>query len=57
MGSQNPRRKRRRRPTFTPRFGGSSLAYEIGLIRLTNDMLRGLELERRSRKGGEKERG
>ena len=29
------RRKRRRRPTLTPRFGDSTIALEIGLIRLT----------------------
>jgi len=29
------RRRRRRRPTFTPRFGPSSVALELGLLRLT----------------------
>ena len=28
------RRKRRRRPTFTTRFGPNSLALEIGIVRL-----------------------
>ena len=28
------RRKRKRTPTITPRFGGSSIALELGLIRL-----------------------
>lgn len=41
------RRKRRRRPTMTPRFGSSSVALEIGLVRLTLDMQRELELERK----------
>lgn len=36
-------RKRRRRPTMTPRFGSSSIALEIGLLRMTLDMARELE--------------
>ncbi len=41
------RRKRRRKPTMTPRFGSSSIALEIGLIRLTLDMQRELEKKER----------
>ena len=37
------RRKRRRRPTMTPRFGSSTVALEIGLVRMTLDMARELE--------------
>lgn len=37
------RRKRRRRPTMTPRFGTSTIALEIGLVRMTLDMQRELE--------------
>ena len=43
MEQTNQRRKRRRRPTLTPRFGSSTVALEIGLIRLTLDMVRELE--------------
>ena len=43
MQQINPRRKRKRRPTFTPRFGSSSIALEIGLLRMTLDMARELE--------------
>ena len=34
------RRKRRRRPTFTPRFGPASVAFEIGLLRMSLDLHR-----------------
>lgn len=34
MQQNNSRRKRRRRPTFSARFGPSSLALEIGVIRV-----------------------
>ncbi len=37
------RRKRKRRPTVTPRFGASTVALEIGLVRLA------LEAEREFR--------
>lgn len=37
------RRRRRRRPTLTPRFGASTVALEIGLLRMTLDMQRELE--------------
>lgn len=40
MPIDNSRRKRRRRPTMTPRFGQNSLALEIGLLRLTLDLQR-----------------
>lgn len=36
-------RKRRRRPTLTPRFGSTSIALEIGLLRMTLDMAREME--------------
>ena len=34
-GNNKNRRKRKRRPTLTPRFGPASVALEIGLIRLS----------------------
>ena len=34
MHEKPERRKRRRRPTLTPRFNDSSIAYEIGLLRM-----------------------
>lgn len=34
MESTQGRRKRRRKPTLTPRFNSSKIALEIGLIRL-----------------------
>ena len=43
METRSSCRRRRRRPTVTPRFGSSSLALEIGLLRLTLDMQRELE--------------
>lgn len=43
MNPANSRRKRKRRPTFTPRFGSSTIAFEIGLLRMTLDMTRDLE--------------
>ena len=44
------RRKRRRKPTMTPRFGSSSVALEIGLLRLTIDMQKDLEQKERPKK-------
>lgn len=32
------RRRRKRRPTLTPRFGSSSVALEIGLIRMAVEL-------------------
>jgi hypothetical protein len=46
MKNSVPRRKRRRKPTLTPRFGSSSIALEIGLIRLTIEAQR--EFEKKS---------
>ena len=46
------RRKRRRRPTMTPRFGSSTIALEIGLVRMTLDMQRDIE-KKESRKENE----
>ena len=37
MQEVKPRRKRRRRPTITPRFGPQSIALELGLIRMALD--------------------
>jgi hypothetical protein len=34
MNVNKTRRKRKRRPTLTPRFGPASPALEIGLIRM-----------------------
>lgn len=39
----NARRKRRRKPTLTPRFGSSTIALEIGLIRLALEAQREFE--------------
>ena len=39
----NARRKRRRKPTVTPRFGSSSIALEIGLLRMALDAQREFE--------------
>ena len=44
------RRKRRRRPTLTPRFGTSTVALEIGLLRMTLDMQREFEKQERAEK-------
>ena len=41
------RRKKRRRPTLTPRFGPSSVALEIGLIRQTLDVTRDSDMKSR----------
>ena len=43
MQDNHTRRKRRRKPTMTPRFGPTSIAFEIGLLRLTLGMERELE--------------
>ena len=48
MRKINSCRKRKRRPTLTPRFGGSTIALEIGLIRQSMEIQR--ELERQERK-------
>lgn len=42
------RRKRRRKPTLTPRFGDNSIAFEIGLIRMSLESQK--ELEKESKK-------
>ena len=52
MQSVNIRRKRRRRPTITPRFGAGSIALELGLLRLTLESQR--ELEKREDKEKDK---
>ena len=46
------RRKRRRKPTLSGRFGSSTIALEIGLIRMTMDMQR--ELERKEQEKDQK---
>ena len=43
MSPNTPRRKRKRKPTLGGRFSNSSLALEIGLIRMTIDLQRELE--------------
>jgi len=43
-------RKRRRRPTMTPRFNSNSIALEIGLLRMTLDMAREIEKNERDKK-------
>ncbi len=52
MQNYNNRRKRRRRPTFTPRFGPQSMALEIGLLRLSLDVYR--EFEKKEEKNEQK---
>ena len=51
--SNNTRRKRKRKPTLTPRFGSSTVALEIGLIRMSIDAIRE-ETQREQRKTGTK---
>lgn len=41
------RRKRKRKPTITPRFGDNTLTLEIGLIRLAQESLKELEKEKK----------
>lgn len=48
-------RKRRRRPTMTPRFNSNSIALEIGLLRMTLDMARDIEKKEESKKQDGKE--
>ena len=43
MAVNDNRRKRRRKPTMTPRFGPTSIAFEIGLLRMTMGMQREME--------------
>lgn len=50
MNQQNNRRKRRRKPTLSGRFGSSTLALEIGLIRMTMDMQKELERKQEQQK-------
>jgi len=52
MQINTTRRRRRRRPTLTPRFGSSSVAFEIGLLRLALESQR--ELEKKEDKEGPK---
>jgi len=46
------RRKRKRRPTITPRFGNSSIALELGLLRMALDAYR--EAEKKDEKDTQK---
>ena len=46
----NSCRKRRRKPTMTPRFGSSSIALEIGLLRMTLDVMREFDKEENKKK-------
>lgn len=43
MHTAQARRKRRRKPTMNGRFGPSSVALEIGLLRMTIDTQRELD--------------
>ena len=52
MQQLNNRRKRSRRPTFTPRFGPESIALEIGLLRMTLEVQRELEKQEEKKKRG-----
>lgn len=45
--NQPIRRPRKRKPTLTPRFNSSSIAYEIGLIRISMEMVKDIEKEER----------
>ena len=49
MHSQVSRRKRRRKPTMTPRFGENSVAFEIGLIRLSMEVQREMEQKEKAK--------
>lgn len=49
MQKNHNRRKRRRKPTLTPRFGSSSLALEIGLVRMALEAQREFEKKQRDR--------
>ncbi len=49
MSQTNNRRKRRRKATLTPRFGSSSVALEIGLIRMAIEEQRQMEKRLRDR--------
>ncbi len=40
MQQLNNRRKRKRRPTLSPRFGPASQALELGLLRLSLDVFK-----------------
>lgn len=46
---ESNRRPRKRRPTLNPRFGNSSLAYEIGLLRLSMDIMKDVSKEERKK--------
>lgn len=50
MEQPKVRRKRKRRPTFTQRFGPSSVALELGLLRAS------LGIEREAEKKDDKNR-
>ena len=50
MNEINSRRKRRRRPTFTPRFGASSVALEIGILRLMIEQQKDLDIFKKDEK-------
>ena len=52
MENHKIRRRRRRRPTVTPRFGPSSVALELGLLRLALEAEK--EFEREERRNREK---
>ena len=52
VDTSKTRRKRKRRPTLTPRFGNSSVALELGLLRLALDAYR--EAEKKDEKEGQK---
>ena len=54
MLTTNTRRKRRRKPTLTPRFGSSTIALEIGLIRLALEAQREFEKKEEEEKREEK---
>lgn len=47
MQTVKTRRKKRRKPTLTPRFGPSSVALEIGLIRQSLDVTADIKLQER----------
>ena len=50
MQDLNNCRKRKRKPTMTPRFGSSTLALEIGLLRMTMDVMREFESKEQKKK-------
>ncbi len=52
MPTEKARRRKKRRPTLTPRFGPSSVALEIGLIRQSLDVTADSDLQVKKKEQG-----